>query len=230
MKNAVNAFGLKNLIGTFAPPFAVINDGSFIDRLPPREKRGGMAEAVKVALIRDADFFAWIESRARQLAAFEPNSLDHLIERCAGLHMRQIAQGGDPFETGSSRPLDFGHWSAHKLEILTRHALRHGEAVAIGIALDARYSVLAGLLKAGEDERIHRLLTSLGFDLWSDALIERDATGRLALLTGLRDFQEHLGGELTITLLGAVGTGVDVNAMNTPLIEQAIEWLAERRS
>jgi 3-dehydroquinate synthase len=230
VKNAVNAFGLKNLIGTFAPPFAVINDGSFIDRLPPREKRGGMAEAVKVALIRDADFFAWIESRARQLAAFEPNSLDHLIERCAGLHMRQIAQGGDPFETGSSRPLDFGHWSAHKLEILTRHALRHGEAVAIGIALDARYSVLAGLLKAGEDERIHRLLTSLGFDLWSDALIERDATGRLALLTGLRDFQEHLGGELTITLLGAVGIGVDVHAMNTPLIEQAIEWLAERRS
>jgi 3-dehydroquinate synthase len=107
------------LLGTFVPPFAVINDGAFIDRLPAREKRGGMAEAVKVALIRDRDFFSWIETRAADLASFEPNSLDCLIERCAALHMHQIAHGGDPFEAGSSRPLDFGHWSAHKLEVLT---------------------------------------------------------------------------------------------------------------
>jgi 3-dehydroquinate synthase len=189
-----------------------------------------MAEAVKVALIRDGDFFAWIESRARELAAFEGNSLDRLIERCAELHMRQIAYGGDPFETGSSRPLDFGHWSAHKLEMLTAHRLGHGEAVAIGIALDARYSVLAGLLRAGEDERIRRLLAALGFQLWDDALVRRDGQGRLAVLGGLRDFQEHLGGDLTITLLSDIGLAVDVHEMDATLVEQAIEWLAEARS
>ena len=115
--------------------------------------------------------------------------------------MRQIAHGGDPFEMGSARPLDYGHWSAHKLEMLTRNALRHGEAVAIGIALDARYSCFRGLLPEGDDERVARLLGKLGFRLWDDALELRDETGRRRVLAGLAEFQEHLGGELTVTLL-----------------------------
>ncbi len=230
VKNAINAFGVKNLVGTFAPPFAIVNDGSFIDHLPAREKRGGMAEAVKVALIRDRAFFEWIEANADALAAFHPNVLDRLIERSAQLHMRQIAHGGDPFETGSARPLDYGHWSAHKLEVLTGHRLSHGEAVAIGVALDTRYSVLAGLLSPGEDERVHRLLARLGFDLWSDALALRDGDGPIAVLRGLREFQEHLGGELTVTLLEAIGRGVEVHSMDHGRIFEAIGWLAERRS
>jgi 3-dehydroquinate synthase len=230
VKNAVNAFGVKNLVGTFAPPFAIINDGAFIDHLAPREKRGGMAEAVKVALIRDRAFFEWIEANADALSRFHPNTLDRLIERSARLHMRQIAESGDPFETGSARPLDYGHWSAHKLESLTGHAVSHGEAVAIGVALDTRYSVLAGLLPAGEDERVRALLTKLGFSLWSEALARREADGQLAVLRGLREFQEHLGGELTVTLLDAIGRGVEVNRMDHGLIERAIGWLPERRA
>jgi 3-dehydroquinate synthase len=225
VKNAINAFGYKNLLGTFAPPFAVINDSAFLDTLPVRDKRAGMAEAVKVGLIRDTEFFTWLEAEADALARFEPNALDTLVQRCAMLHMRQIAHGGDPFETGSARPLDYGHWSAHKLETLTRHALRHGEAVAIGIALDARYSVLAGLLAAGEDVRIHRLLTRLGFQLWDEALDLRDERRRRRVVAGLADFQEHLGGELTITLLEAIGRGVEVHVMDEARIEQSIRWL-----
>ena len=228
VKNAINAFGLKNLLGTFAPPFAVINDQAFLDVLPARDKRAGTAEAVKVALIRDAAFFDWIERESAVLAAFEPNALRTLVRRCAKLHMRQIACGGDPFESGSARPLDFGHWSAHKLETLTRHALRHGEAVAIGIALDSRYSVLAGLLREGEDLRVVRLLQTLGFTLWNDALDLRDGSGRRRIIAGISDFQEHLGGELTVTLLSAIGCGVEVHAMDEELIERAIEWLKGR--
>ena len=229
VKNALNAFGLKNLVGTFAPLFAVVNDGAFIDRLSAREKRGGMAEAVKVALIRDRAFFEWIERNADALAAFDPDSLGILIERSAHLHMRQIAKGGDPFETGSVRPLDYGHWSAHKLETLTGHAVSHGEAVAIGIALDTRYSVLSGHLHAGADERVRRLLRTLGFRLWNDVLGLREPSGRLAVLKGLRNFQEHLGGELTVTLLAEVGRGVEVNTMDEALVEQAIGWLRQER-
>lgn len=228
VKNGINAFGFKNLLGTFAPPFAVINDSAFLDMLPEREKRGGMAEAVKVALIRDADFFHWIEQEADALARFQPNALDRLVRRCARLHMHQIAHGGDPFETGSARPLDYGHWSAHKLEGLTRNALRHGEAVAIGIALDARYSVLTGLLAEGEDLRVLRLLARLGFTLWDDALDLRDGENRRRVIGGLADFQEHLGGELTITLLAGVGRGVEVHVMDHALIEQSIRWLKEK--
>jgi 3-dehydroquinate synthase len=225
VKNAVNVHGTKNLVGSFAPPFAVINDGVFIDRLPAREKRGGMAEAVKVALIRDGEFFQWLERHAKALAAFDANGLDILIQRTAALHMRQIAQGGDPFETGSARPLDYGHWSAHKLETLTRHALTHGEAVAIGVALDARYSTLSGLLPAGEDMRVCRLLRGLGFALWHETLGARDAGGRPAILAGLREFQEHLGGELTITLLAGIGRGIEVHEIDHALVEQAVAWL-----
>lgn len=229
VKNGVNLFGSKNFVGTFAPPFAVLNDLDFIDLLPPREKIAGMAEAVKVALIRDAAFFAWLERHADQLALFERPAMATMIRRCAELHMRQIAQGGDPFETGSARPLDFGHWSAHRLEAMTRHHLRHGEAVAIGIALDARYSVTAGLLEEGAEERICTLLEHLGFRLWHPALLARDAAGRLQILQGLSEFREHLGGELTVTLLAGIGRGIEVHEMDEERIAGAVAWLEARQ-
>lgn len=225
VKNAINAFGVKNLLGTFTPPFAVINDSAFLDTLPPRDKLAGIAEAVKVALIRDGDFFLWLERNAEALARFAPNALDALIVRCAELHMRQIAHGGDPFERGSARPLDYGHWSAHKLETLTRHELRHGEAVAIGIALDARYSVLAGMLPEGEDARVVRLLKQIGFKLWDAALDLKDEKGKRRVLAGLADFQEHLGGELTVTLLAGIGKGVEVHAIDAARVDEAVRWL-----
>jgi 3-dehydroquinate synthase len=228
VKNGVNLLGVKNFVGTFAPPFAVLNDHDFIDSLPERDKVAGMAEAVKVALIRDAEFFGWLERHMDDLATFERAAMKHMIRRCAELHMRQIGQGGDPFETGSARPLDYGHWSAHKLESLTRHHVRHGEAVAIGMALDARYSVLAGLLPAGEELRICALLEYLGFDLWHPALAKAGAHGEWAILDGLRDFQEHLGGELTVTLLGGIGVGVEVHEIDHARMREAMGWLKDR--
>ena len=228
VKNGVNLQGVKNFVGTFAPPFAVLNDLRFIMTLPERDKVAGMAEAVKVALIRDAAFFGWIERHMDELATFERPAMAAMIRRCAELHMRQISQGGDPFESGSARPLDYGHWSAHKLESLTRHHLRHGEAVAIGMALDARYSVLAGLLAPGEEERICALLEYLGFQLWHPALAKSSPAGKWVILEGLDEFREHLGGELTITLLAGIGTGVEVHEMDTERVRQAMLWLKER--
>ena len=152
----------------------------------------------------------------------------HMIRRCAELHMRQIAHGGDPFETGSARPLDYGHWAAHRLEALTAHELRHGEAVAIGLALDTRYSVQTGLLRIGEDARVHALLKRLGFHLWHPALEWRDADGRWQLLRGLEEFREHLGGDLTITLLRDIGVGEEVHQMDRDEILRALAWLRQR--
>ncbi len=230
VKNGVNLQGVKNFVGTFAPPFAVLNDMQFIVTLPERDKIAGMAEAVKVALIRDAEFFGWIERNMDALATFERPAMAEMIRRCAELHMRQISQGGDPFESGSARPLDYGHWSAHKLESLTRHHVRHGEAVAIGMALDARYSVLAGLLAQGEEERICALLEYLGFELWHPALAKAGANGEWAILEGLREFQEHLGGELCVTLLAGIGVGVEVHEIDHERMRQAMTWLKERAS
>jgi len=228
VKTGVNAYGSKNLLGVFAPPFAVINDSSFLETLDARDRRAGMAEAIKVALIRDGSFFAALESNADRLAAFDDAAVSYLVRRCAELHMHQIAFGGDPFETGSARPLDFGHWSAHKLESLTGHEVRHGEAVAIGIALDTRYSALKGFLGEGNDERVCSLLERLGFRLWHPALDLRDRTGRLAVLAGLEEFREHLGGQLTITLLAGIGTGFEVNEMDEAVVLDGLDWLRRR--
>jgi len=164
------------------------------------------------------------------LARFEAAALDTLIRRCAVLHMRQIAHGGDPFEGGSARPLDYGHWSAHKLEVLSGHELRHGEAVAIGLALDTRYSVLRGMLAPGQDERVWRLLSRLGFRLWHEALDKRLGDGTRAVMAGLHEFREHLGGELTVTLLRAIGEGEEVHEMDDELVLRAIGWLRQREA
>ena len=228
VKNGVNLYGIKNFAGVFAPPFAVLNDIEFVESLPDRDKISGMAEAVKVALIRDARFFEWLEREADELVLFGRPAVAHMIRRCAELHMHQIAHGGDPFEFGSVRPLDFGHWSAHKIESLTKYHVRHGEAVAIGIALDARYSVLAGHLEQGLEERIAATLEHLGFRLWHPVLDKREADGRLAVIAGLEEFRQHLGGELTVTLLTGIGTGIEVHAMDDTVVEQSIAWLKAR--
>jgi 3-dehydroquinate synthase len=223
VKNGINAFGAKNFLGTFAAPFAVINDSRFLTTLAARDRIAGMAEAVKVALVRDVAFYEWLVGQADALVRFERAVVEPMIRRCAELHLAHIASGGDPFEQGNARPLDFGHWAAHKLELLTDHALRHGEAVAIGMVLDARYSVEAGLLDDGSLTAIVGLLERLGLPVWHDALREP------ALLDGLAEFREHLGGELTITVLAGIGRGVDCRDVQPELVQRALRWMGAAR-
>lgn len=228
VKNGINAFGKKNFIGTFSPPFAVINDFDLLATLPPDDKRAGYVEAVKVACIRDAKFFKELERDAEKLISFEPVAMKKLIRRCAELHLDHIAGSGDPFEMGSARPLDFGHWAAHKLEQLSHFQISHGDAVAIGIALDVIYSRDAGLLAAPACERILQLLEQLGFKLFADELLNTDHADQLTILSGLEEFREHLGGDLTITLLNEIGRGIEVHEMYPQKIIAAIHELRVR--
>jgi 3-dehydroquinate synthase len=230
VKNAVNVFGKKNFVGTFAPPFAVINDSEFLRFLPDSRKSAGYVEAIKVGLIRDRDFFAQIERSADALNRFEPVAMNALIRRSAELHIRHISEGGDPFEFGSARPLDFGHWAAHKLEQLSNFRISHAEAVAIGLALDVIYSRNAGHLASGDADRILALLKKLGFPLFAPELLQEDEAGERAILAGLSEFQQHLGGQLAITLLREIGRGFEVHEMSRPGVREAIDELRERFS
>ena len=218
VKNSINAFGKKNYLGTFTPPFAVLNDFLFLKTLEDRDWSSGISEAIKVALIKDLEFFEWLEKAAPALASREMEPMKEHIIRSAQHHMDHIA-GVDPFEFGSSRPLDFGHWAAHKLEKLSDFRIRHGEAVAIGIALDSAYSFLQGRIGEGDLIRIFSLFHILGLSLYAPELQED------ALLQGLKEFQEHLGGALTIMLLDALGTGVEVHEMDSNLIVKALHLL-----
>ncbi|MEK6480851.1 3-dehydroquinate synthase [Catalinimonas sp. 4WD22] len=218
VKNGINYFGKKNYLGSFAPPFAVINDSDFLSTLDDRDWRAGISEAIKVALIKDKVFFKQLEEDAEALASREAKPMQELIYRCAELHLDHIA-GGDPFEMGSSRPLDFGHWAAHKLEQITNYEVRHGEAVAIGIALDVTYSHLKGMISKEDLHRVIHLLKVLGFTLYIPQMEQKE------IVQGLQEFREHLGGELTIMLLEAIGKGVEVHQMDVALIREAISRL-----
>jgi 3-dehydroquinate synthase len=222
VKNGINVLGRKNFIGTFAPPWAVINDSHFLTSLSDRDWISGVAEALKVALIKDADFFNFIERHADALRNRDMAAMEHVIHCCATLHLHHIATCGDPFEAGNSRPLDFGHWAAHKLEQISAYRLRHGEAVAVGMAIDATYSYLAGLLSETPWRRILETLVRLGFTFHVPELARTDD-----LLRGLKEFQEHLGGCLTVTLLTDIGKGREVHAMEQELIFRALARLRE---
>jgi 3-dehydroquinate synthase len=157
--------------------------------------------------------------------AREMEPMRWLVYRCAQLHLEHIATSGDPFETGSSRPLDFGHWAAHKLEQLSDYALRHGEAVAIGLALDATYAYLAGMLAEADWRRILGLIAASGLPLYAPELDAAAPDGSRAVLAGLEEFREHLGGRLTIMLLHGIGQGVEVHEMDHGLILASIAEL-----
>ena len=219
VKNSVNAFKKKNFLGTFAPPFAIINDSDFLETLEQRDWISGISEAIKVALIKDKTFFKYIADNAVALKNREMEPMQYVIYKCAEMHMHHIAQGGDPFESGSSRPLDFGHWAAHKMEFMTNYELRHGEAVAKGIALDVTYAQLVGLISEEDLQYILDVMIAIGFDLslpvQSNDKIEQ-------LLNGIEEFREHLGGQLTITLISDLGVKHDVHTIDMELMSKAI--------
>ncbi len=225
VKNSINSFQKKNFLGTFALPYAIINDSHFLTTLEQRDWIAGISEAVKVALIKDRSFFEFIEEKADTLRERNMETMQLLIHRCAEMHMQHIAQGGDPFESGSSRPLDFGHWAAHKMEQMTQYRLRHGEAVAKGIALDVTYAHLTGLLTEPLLERILGVLERIGFDL---TIPVSDAAEIQTLLKGIQEFREHLGGTLCITLITGIGIKHDVDRIDMVQMERAVTFLNGR--
>ena len=221
VKNGVNAFGKKNFLGTFAPPYAVLNDLNFLETLAQRDWVGGLSEAIKVSLLKDAEFFGFLETNAKGLKNRDKAAMEHAVVRCAELHLEHIATSGDPFEFGSSRPLDFGHWAAHKLEALTHYTLRHGEAVAVGIALDSVYSHLSGLLSEIDLKHILNVFHELGLPTFVPELSNPD------IIRGIGEFREHLGGQLTIMLLEGVGRGVEVHELDETRVQRAVQQLKE---
>jgi 3-dehydroquinate synthase len=225
VKNGVNYFGKKNWVGSFAVPYAVVNDFAFLESLPERGRRNGIIEAIKVSLIRDRAFFEEIESMADHLARLEQSALERVVQRSAELHVEHIATGGDPFELGSARPLDFGHWAAHKLEQITHFEVTHGEAVAIGMAVDLVYSVRKGILDEATARRVIALIRRIGFDIFHPGLLAEGRSGEPVILEGLEEFREHLGGELTVTLVPRIGQKLEVHEMDRHLILEAMDEL-----
>jgi 3-dehydroquinate synthase len=227
VKNGINLFQKKNFTGTFTPPYAVVNDFTFLKSLSPRNLRDGLVEAVKVALLKDAEFFNLIEKGSMALRAGDMDLINQCVRRSAELHALHITQGGDPFELGSARPLDLGHWVAHKCETLSKHRLSHGEAVAIGLAVDVLCARELGLFSQKDSARVINLLVNLGFSLYAPEL---DLDEGNLLMQGLEEFREHLGGKLTLIFPTAIGQSTVVHQLSREVVRKVVTELHQRTS
>lgn len=221
VKNSVNLFQKKNWVGSFAVPWAVINDATLLSTLPDRDYICGFSEAVKVALLKEPELFDDLCRHAGQIPDRDPEINESIIRRSAVHHLNHITRGGDPFEALEARPLDYGHWSAHKLEVMTGFGLRHGEAVGIGVAVDTVYSSLVHGLAESDAGRVLKCLADMGLPLDHPALHETNE-----LFAGLEEFRQHLGGRLTITMLDGIGKPIDVHEINEVSMRRAIEIVA----
>ena len=226
VKNGINMYGQKNFLGTFSPPYAVINDASFLETLPYRDWISGVPEAFKVAMIKDKEFFCWLIENSANFAKRDASAMGELVKRCAALHVDHIRTSGDPFEFGSARPLDFGHWAAHKLEMMTEGSLRHGEAVGIGLLLDTYYSVKQGFIEKSILLELISVFRLLRLPVFHMELQRKRANGSFMILDGLEDFRLHLGGGLHLTMPDGLGTFQYVSEMNISDIVEGIGFLS----
>lgn len=222
VKNAINYFEKKNWIGTFAVPWAVINDTEVLTTLSDRDFRSGFSEALKVSLLKDREEFEWLCDHAADIHDRDIGAAKRAIHRSCTLHLRHITEGGDPFEMLEARPLDFGHWSAHRLEPLSDYRIRHGEAVGIGVAIDCIYSSMKFGFPEADLMRVFQCLKDLGLPLWHDCVQPIDR-----LMRGLEEFRQHLGGRLTITMLRGAGDPINVHEIDEAAMRAAIERLHE---
>ncbi len=221
VKNAVNRYGKKNWLGAFASPWAVVNDSALLATLPDRDFACGFSEAVKVTLLKSAAGFARLERDADRIRRRDPAAYLPVVRESAELHRTHIMRGGDPFEALEARPLDYGHWSAHRLEGVTNFQVRHGEAVGIGVAVDTVYSSLACGLPAADAARVLHVLRALGLPLDHPQMHDTDA-----LFAGLEEFRQHLGGRLTLTMLRGVGDPIEVHEVDRVAMTEAIRRVA----
>lgn len=216
VKCGLNAFGKKNLLGAFYVPHAVVCDETLLATLSDEHWRSGFSEVVKVALLRDASLFEEVERRADEVRERELEAALPLIRRSAELHLSQIVAGGDPFELGSGRPLDFGHWIAHRLEVLSDFSLTHGHAVSVGMAVDLAYGARLGVTPPALAARATSVLERLGLPLWHPRLAHP------GLLQGLEDFRQHLGGKLCLPLIEELGRETTVDEVDRELLTECL--------
>ena len=222
VKNGMNDGGTKNFAGTFAPPHAVINDFEFLKTLPFQEWISGVAEAFKVAIIADKEFFTWLCESARKVKDRNQAVMERIVYKTAQLHLNHIATSGDPFEFGSARPLDFGHWAGHRLELISNFTIGHGAGVAIGITIDSAYAMLEKRISREDFTSIINAIQSCGLPTSSELLKRLDSNGEPDVLNGIEQFREHLGGELCVTLPNPIGSKIEVHQINRELLKEAI--------
>jgi 3-dehydroquinate synthase len=209
-KTAVNHALGKNMIGAFHQPLAVIADTDTLATLPERELGAGLAEVVKHGAILDSQFLDWIEANAERLRTRDPAALAHAIRRSCEIKARIVAE--DERESGARALLNFGHTFGHAIESGAGYgSWLHGEAVAAGMALAARFSARQGRIDTNAAERLVGLLAKLRLP------VERPPMPAERWLEFMARDKKNRDGRITLILLEALGRATIVD--DTPVAE-----------
>ena len=197
-KTAINHPLGKNMIGAFHQPEAVIADTSVLATLPEREFAAGLAEVVKYGAIFDLEFLAWLEENAERLRQRDAQALEHAIRRSCEIKAEIVAL--DEREAGARALLNFGHTFAHAIESASGYGVvLHGEAVATGMALAARFSARLGRASVADAERLVALLERLRLP------VAVPKFPRAVWLEFMGRDKKNEGGRITLILLDALG-------------------------
>ncbi len=187
------------MLGAFYQPECVVVDTETLSTLPPREFIAGLAEVIKYGLIRDADFFAWIEKNYLSILNKEPDSLQYMIQKCLAIKADIVAQ--DEYDHGLRNLLNFGHTFGHALETACDYQnILHGEAVAIGMVMAAELSQKCDMISAADVARVKHLLTECGLLQYQNEIPD--------LYPFMQKDKKVRDGKIKFILLKKIGEGV----------------------
>lgn len=208
----------KNLIGAFHPPRLVIADPEVLRTLPAAQLRSGLAEAVKHGVIADAGHLDWIESYAEALLAASAEPLQQLILR--SIEIKASIVGRDERESGPRKLLNFGHTLGHALESASGFGLLHGEAISIGMVLEARLGEAIGVTAAGTADRLRRVLEAVGLPVAVPVGLDPEQ-----ILALTRSDKKARGGQAEYALIAALGRGAGQERWSWPVPDEAVRKL-----
>jgi 3-dehydroquinate synthase len=216
-KTAVNHPLGKNMIGAFYQPQCVLADTSLLDSLPDRELSAGLAEVIKYGLIRDLEFFVWLEHNIEALLGRDPEALTHAIERSCANKAEVVA--ADELETGERATLNLGHTFGHAIETGMGYGVcLHGEAVAIGMCLAADLSRRLGWLDEDDVSRIERILERSRLPIFPPAGLDADRFLELMAVD-----KKNVDGKLRLILLESIGKATLPISVEVGVLKSTLE-------
>jgi 3-dehydroquinate synthetase len=221
IKQGVNAFGRKNILGAFFPPAASVNDYSLLRTSPRRSIACGLAEIVKIALVRDEVLLAAVEDHGRELLSSRcqmPAAASPILRRAETLMMEELAP--NLFETDLARLVDFGHTFSPLIETASDYEIAHGEAVALDILMSTGIAVAKGLCTSELPERLKTLFPALNLPMWHDRLPDVDDCRR-----ALDGVVAHRGGTLNLVVPTRAGAATFVQHVSTRELSGALDWM-----
>lgn len=220
-KTAIDAEGQKNLVGAFHSPLLILADPALLATLEERQMRAGMAEVIKYGMIADEGFFRWTETHGEAVISADLQACAEAAQQC--IRMKAEAIGGDLRDLEGKRALlNFGHTFGHAVEAVAGlGTLLHGEAVAVGMQLAARFSAVHNYCSPEIPARLAALLDRLKIPA---SLRQVGLEGRGADLVGhmLRDKKSDAKG-ITLVLLDAIGEARLVKGVSEPLLRSFLQ-------